>query len=190
MKVLPITSQANNMNFRSKLPSIDYKYTDGYTDFWGNFTTYCINNGKSNKLKELLLKLKNNSDNNMLALTHTKKDENKSILYPSVSDIYTFSLHPIQEESKSIDMQHSVSNIADIFVKETVTRDQVVPHPRGWKYTKASNAVNADIVPKDSVCDILFKILEKLVEKGSETSRLIFPDNDINPEQLLKDFRA
>lgn len=54
MNVSPITSQTNSTNFKSKLPPINYKYTNGYKDYWNEFAEQCFKEGTGSRLKSVL----------------------------------------------------------------------------------------------------------------------------------------
>ena len=193
MRITPITTQNNaqTTNFKSKLPPIDYKYTEGYKDFWQPFADYCMKTGKESTLKKLLTKIKENGDNNLLALTHSKKRETKIFNGISAnSDIYTFSLHPEQKESKFIDMDNSHSFVKDVFVKLSDVEYRKDAYKNAFRYEFYSNAINTNCKKNDTIYDRILKIFEAIAETGSETNKMIFGNNISKEELLLKDFRA
>ena len=100
MNVSPITSQTNSTNFKSKLPPINYKYTNGYKDYWNEFAEQCFKEGTGSRLKSALDKLKANSDENLLVLTHSKNVN---------TDEYTFSLHP-ESKTKDVYVERAINN--------------------------------------------------------------------------------
>lgn len=191
MKVSPITTKINNTNFKSKLPSTDYNYSEGFSDYWETFANICISNGKQNRLKNALTKLKENGGENLLALTYSRKTEKDGFDGKSAySDVYTFSLHPERKDSKFIDMNNSHSNKMDIFIKNMTIKYRHDPWSDAWREEIHSNSINSGCKNGDNIYERILKIFESIVEKGSENNKLIFGETLSKGEQLLKEFRV
>ena len=149
MNVSPITSQTNSTNFKSKLPPINYKYSNGYQDYWNEFAEQCFKEGTGSRLKSALDKLKANSDENLLVLTHSKNVN---------TDEYTFSLHP---ESKT----------KDVYVERAINPKNIVVKQSGNK-TK----VNCDVgfIESDSLATVILRALENIIDPIMPANRAIF----------------
>lgn len=165
MNVSPITSQTNSTNFKSKLPPINYKYTNGYQDYWNEFAEQCFKEGTGSRLKSALDKLKANSDENLLVLTYSKNVN---------ADEYTFSLHP-------------ASKTKDIYVERAINPKNVVVKQSGDK-TK----VNCDVgfIESDSLATVILRALENIVDPIMPANRAIFGNKQKASAQLISEFRA
>ena len=164
MNVSPITSQTNSTNFKSKLPPINYKYTNGYKDYWNEFAEQCFKEGTGSRLKSALDKLKANSDENLLVLTHSKNVN---------TDEYTFSLHP---ESKT----------KDVYVERAINPKNIVVKQSGNK-TK----VNCDVgfIESDSLATVILRALENIIDPIMPANREIFGNKQKASEQFISEYR-
>lgn len=176
MRITPITTQNNYQkpNFKSKLPGLNFKYTKGYEDYWDEFGKQCIFNGYGCRLRQALEKLKANSDNNLLALTHKSIFEDRGGSDYTATDIYSFSLHP-NLESKSIDMDKHL-NFQNVIVKDTEVHEQ---EKHGYQRIFSSSTLSTypqDIEHSkgDKTYKIILRALESIVEKGTKANDMIF----------------
>ena len=164
MNVSQITSQTNSTNFKSKLPPINYKYTNGYKDYWNEFAEQCFKEGTGSRLKSALDKLKANSDENLLVLTHSKNVN---------ADEYTFSLH---HESKT----------KDVYVERAINPKNIVVKQSGNK-TK----VNCDVgfIESDSLATVILRALENIIDPIMPANRAIFGNKQKASEQFISEYR-
>ncbi len=176
MRITPITTQNNykKTNFQSKLPGLNFKYTKGYEDYWEEFGKECIFNGYGSRLRQALEKLKANSDNNLLALTHESIFETREESDYTAKDIYSFSLHP-NLEAKSIDMDKHL-NFQNVTVTVTEEHER---EKRGLQRIFSSSTLRTypqDIEHSkdDKPFKVILKALESIVEKGTKANDMIF----------------
>ena len=165
MNISPITTQINSTNFKSKLPPINYKYPAGYKDCWNEFAAQCFREGMGSRLRNALDKLKANSDENLLVLTHSK--------YKG-ADEYTFSLHP---ESKT----------NNIYMDRTINPKNVVVKQTGNK-----TEVNCDIgfISSDSLATVILRTLENIVDPILPANKVIFGNQQNVVTKFINQYRG
>ena len=165
MNVSPITSQINSTNFKSKLPPINYKYTNGYKDYWNEFAEQCFREGTGSRLKNALDKLKANSDENLLVLTHSKNAN---------ADEYTFSLHP-ESKTKDIYIERSI-NPKNIVVKQADNKIEV----------------NSDVgfIESDSLVTVILRTLENIVDSIMPANKAIFGNQQNAVTKFINQYRG
>lgn len=168
MKVSPITSRnyQQNTNFKSKLPAMNYKYTKGYSDYWNEFAEQCFQEGKGSRLKNALDKLKSNSDENLLVLTHSKTAD-KNI------NEYTFSLHT-ESKTKDIYMEKAI-NPKNIVVKQFSDKKEV----------------NGEVsfLQSDSLATVILRALENIIDPIMPANKAIFGDKQKASARLISEYR-
>ncbi len=160
--------------FKSKLPGLNFKYTKGYEDYWDEFGKKCIFNGYGSRLRQALEKLKANSDNNLLALTHQSIFEDRGGFDYTAKGIYSFSLHP-NLESKSIDMDKHL-NFQNVTVTVTEEHEQ---EKHGYQRIFSSSTLSTypeDIEHSkdDKHFKVILRALESIVTKGTKANDMIF----------------
>ena len=183
MKISPITNNNTNLskpNFGTKLPRYNCKYTGDWSDYWVSFANACINEGKEAKLKELLKKLANNFDENILSLVFQKKKldfpDAKTVVNTSiVFMLHNHKVHPLAP----VDVSNSLNS--QVKLVEKATR-----HSRDlWSYSRKLD-IEGDVGTDISRTDILLDILEKIVTPKTDFHKRIFGNT---AESILEEFR-
>ncbi len=167
MNVSPITSQINSTNFKSKLPPINYKYPDGYKDYWNEFAEQCFREGTGSRLKNALDKLKANSDKNLLVLTHSKNAD-KNI------NEYTFSLYP-ESKTNNIYMDRAI-NPKNIVIKQSNYKTEV--------------NCNIGYIKSDSLATVILRTLENIVDPILPANKAIFGNQQNVVTKFINQYRG
>lgn len=170
MRITPITTQNNYQkpNFKSKLPGLNFKYTKGFEDYWGEFGQQCLKKDYGSRLRQALEKLKSNSDDNLLALTRRF-----TLVKDYKTSEFTFSLHS-NTKSKNIDMGKTLNyrNVV-IYVLQKAKAVGLNDSMHEIRITGIEPYINFDF-QKDSFIEVILKMLESIVEKGTRANDMIF----------------
>lgn len=194
MVISPIINynHRDNTSFGTKLPRINCTYRqspDFIPDYWSTFAKNCIKNGKQDKLKELLGKLADHFDNNILALTYNKnkmyKDENYTFkLYKNSEDI----LNDTPQGLLRLNGEVNVYKLQESFFIKSESKS--IKTIEGKQVHIPEISVYQEYSKTKTLTDILLDALEKILNPKTKEHLVIFNTNNYyGEESFLKDFR-
>lgn len=182
MKISPITNNNTNSaqpSFKTKLPHYNCQYSAGWKDYWTTFTKDCIAEGKESRLVDLLNKLANNSDNNVLSLVY----KDSRLITPQER-------HVDKVDTSIAFMLNQVHNpIDEINVCSPLHSKIILKESMSYGKLEARMLDDMFMASEASRVETLLYILEKIITPKASFYNKIFGTGTA-VESILKDFRA
>lgn len=194
--------QQNNTNFKSKLPSVNATYNINkltakfIPDYWQQFANdsltmahYCRDKAlEKTPLKDLLTKLVNNFDNNVLTLSCIKNN-NEVYRYRFIFRLYK-NTDEFLKDAKSVEDFIESKN----YLNSEVSIIRKISGTYNVRANNSSTMYEKKYDEKDMLnyndVDILTKVLNKIISPNTDEHRAIYNTyNNREEENFLKAFR-
>lgn len=175
-------SHQNKTSFKSKLPSVDATYNinpllaEVIPDYWPILTENCDPKQKD-FLKELLTRLTENFDNNILALSRVKSKNGDN-------DLYCFRLYKNTDELLKHAGSASEFNKANNYYNSQILIDKNLESNYLARY--GNTVANYGKCGKTNV---LLNVLSEIVRPNSSKYKAIYNSSNYYQEIFLKDYR-